>query len=88
MYYSSSKLTRENRKSYEIPHIPVQSPLYISIISSPDLKFCPDLLGDLKSKSYFVPENRKNTGKFLVRKNIIEKNWHNGLTLELHAMKT
>lgn len=35
--------------------LPRQSSLYMSTISSPDLKFCPDLLGDLKSKSYFVP---------------------------------
>src|SRR5688572_6446047 len=35
--------------------IPEQSCLYISIISSPDLKFCPDLFGVLKSKSYLVP---------------------------------
>lgn len=27
----------------------------MSIIFSPDLKFCPDLFGDLKSRSYFVP---------------------------------
>lgn len=35
--------------------LPAQSSLYISIMSSPDLKFWPDLFGDLKSKSYLVP---------------------------------
>lgn len=39
--------------------VPVQSWEYISIISSPVLKFCPTLFGDLKSKSYFFPNKNE-----------------------------
>lgn len=59
LYREKRKRNDENvTSSNNIPmdrKIPAQSSLYISIISCPDLKFCPDLFGVLKSRSYFVP---------------------------------
>lgn len=45
----------KGESTISLTNVPAQSSLYISIISSPDLKFCPDLFGDLESRSYFVP---------------------------------
>lgn len=56
--YKSLSSRKHMTKNYEIckeNDLPRQISLYMLTISSPDLKFCPDLFGDLKSKSYFVP---------------------------------
>ena len=51
----NEKFKEKRSMKHEENDIPEQSSLYMSIIFSPDLKFCPDLFSDLKSRSYFVP---------------------------------